>query len=140
MANKKPYKFLDHTADIKFKVYGKNLDEVFENSTLAVSDFLARGKKIKSKKERKIKLKGEDLEDLYYNFLDELVYLLDAKEFVVSKAKLKIDEKSNSLKGKVFGDLTKHYSDLDHFKAATYAEMYIKKKKDGWEAQAVLDV
>ena len=45
------------------------------------------------------------------------------------------------LEGEVFGDDAVNYKDLDHIKAATYSEMYIRQKKDkSWEAQVVLDV
>ncbi|MCH7568945.1 MAG: archease [Nanoarchaeota archaeon] len=133
------YKFLEHTADIKFRAYGKTLNAVFENCALAFSDTLSRGKKIKSEKKKTISLEGKDNESLLYNFLEELIYLLDAEYFVVSKAKVKI--KDNKLNGVIYGDRVDNYKDLDHIKAATYAEMYIKKRKDGkWEAQVVLDV
>lgn len=137
------YKFLEHTADIKFRAYGKSLNELFENCALAVSDTLSRGGKIKTIKKKKITVKGNDNESLLYNFLEELIYLLDAEDFVVSKAKVKIKEeiKGKKLQAEIYGDDTKNYKDLDHIKAATYAEMYIKKRKDGkFEAQVVLDV
>ena len=138
MKNKK-FKFLEHTADIKFRAYGESLNEIFENCALAVSNYLSRTKKIKNKNKKIIKLKGEDNESLLYDFLDELIYLLDAKNFVVSKAKVKI--KDNSLEAEIFGDSVSNYKDLDYIKAATYSEMYIKRKKDKtWEAQVVLDV
>jgi SHS2 domain-containing protein len=31
-------RFLEHTADTKFRAYGKNLNEVFENAALAFSE------------------------------------------------------------------------------------------------------
>ena len=136
---KKKFKFLEHTADIKFKVWGKNLDEIFENCAGAFSYYLSGEKKIKNLATKKISLSGTDNESLLYNFIDELIYLLDAKNFVVSKAKVRI--KNNKLRGEVFGDSASRYSGLDYIKAATYAEMYVKKIKSGrWEAQVVLDV
>ena len=76
---------------------------------------------------------------MLYSFLDELIYLLDAKNFIVAKVKVKI--KNNNLEAEVYGDNASKYKDLDHIKAATYSEMYIKQKKDKtWEAQVVLDV
>jgi len=134
---KTKFKFLEHTADIKFKAYGASLEKVFENCALAVSQYISRQKVIKSKIKKKIKLEGQDSEAMLYNFLDELVFLLDAKRFVISKAKVKI--KGNKLKATLYGDKASKY-DLDHIKAATYAEMYVKKTKSGWEAQAVMDV
>ena len=86
-----------------------------------------------------IKIKGKDNEEILYKFIDELIYLLDAKNFIVAKVKVKI--KNNNLEAEVYGDNASKYKDLDHIKAATYSEMYIKQKKDKtWEAQVVLDV
>lgn len=132
------FKFFPHTADIKFRTYGKNINEVFENCALAFCEIIGRGDKIKNVKKKKIKLQGEDNESLLYNFLDELIYLLDAKSFIVCKAKVKV--KNNKLEGEVYGDSAGNYEDLDHVKAATYAEMYVKKTSKGWEAQVVVDV
>ncbi len=132
------YEFLEHTGDIKFKTYGKTLNEVFENSILAVAEYISRGKKIKSAKGRVIDVSGEDLESLFYNFLDEIIYLIDAEDFVSTKAK--IITRGFNLHAELFGDNASNYENLDHIKAATYAEMHIKKTDKGWEAQAVLDV
>lgn len=133
------YRFLEHTADIKFQAYGKTLNEVFENAVLAIAEYISRGKKIKAAKGKVIKVSGNDLESLFYNFLDELIYLIDAENFLAVKAKVTI--KGYNLKAELFGDNTKNYKELDHIKAATYAEMHIKKLPDeNWEAQCVLDV
>jgi SHS2 domain-containing protein len=132
------YSFLEHTADIKFRCFGKTLPKIFENAALAVSNYLSRGKRIKQRIKKHIEIKGEDNESLFYNFLEELIYLLDAESFVLSKAKVKI--KNNLLTAEIIGDDSKNYKDLDHIKAATYSEMYLKKTSKGWEAQAVLDV
>ena len=134
----KKFEFLEHTADIKFRVKGKNLNEIFENTALAISDILGKGKKIKSLKKKKIMIKASDDKNLLYRFIDELIYLADAEGFIVSKAKVNI--KGRNLSAVISGDNAKNYKDLDHIKAATYAEMEIKKTRAGWEAQAVVDV
>ena len=132
------YRFLEHTGDIKFQVNGKTLSEIFENSALALSDYISRGKKIKPRKGKIVEVSGTDMESLFYNYLDELIYLLDAENFVIAKAKITI--RGFNLHAELYGDNASDYKDLDSIKAATYAEMYIKKTKSGWEAQAVLDV
>ncbi len=85
-------------------------------------------------------VKGKDEKSLLYNFLDEIIYLLDAKNFVVSHTKVKLSKDKKSLKAEAFGDDSQKYDDLDHIKAATYAEMEIKKVPSGWRIQAVMDV
>ena len=134
----KKFEFLEHTADIKIKVYGKNINQIFENCTLAFSNYIARERKIKPKIKKEITIKADNSEQLLYKFLDELIYLLDADKFIVAKAKVQIA--NNELSALLEGDSTLNYKDLDHVKAATYAEMYIKENLKGWEAQVVLDV
>jgi len=141
------FKFLEHTADIKFQAFGNTLNEIFENSALAFSNYISGGEKIENRKGKTIEIFGEDYESLLYKFLDELIYLLDIG-FVVSKAEVQI--RGFNLKAELYGDDTKNYKDLDSVKACTYAEMYIKKvksktkdknnKEEYWESQVVLDV
>ena len=131
------FKFLEHTADIKFQAFGKDIEEVFENSVLAVSEILSKNKRIKSVKIKKINIKGKDNENLLYNLLEEIIYLFDAENFIVSKAKIKFDK---NMKVKFYGDDSKKYKELDHIKAVTYNDMFIKKIKNKWVAQVVVDV
>jgi len=131
------YQFLPHTGDIKIQVYGKTINEIFENTILAVSDFLTKGKKVKSKKGKVIEVSGTDYESLYYNFIEELIYLIDAEEFIAAKGE--VTTRGKNLKAELYGDDVSNYT-LDQIKSPTYSEMYIKKTKTGWEAQAVLDV
>ncbi|PIN89588.1 hypothetical protein COU60_03180 [Candidatus Pacearchaeota archaeon CG10_big_fil_rev_8_21_14_0_10_34_76] len=134
---------MEHTSEVKFKVRGSSINKVFENIVIAISDFMARGEKIKPVLKKKIKISGEDNESLLYDFLDEIIYLGDAEGFVVSKAHVKI--KGKNLEAELLGDNTNNYPELDHIKAPTYSEMYVKQKvgkdsKKHWEAVFVLDV
>lgn len=134
------FKFLEHTADIKFKAFGKTLEEVFENSALAISNIMYKGK-VKEEKKLKIKVKGKDLENLLYNFLEEFLFLFDSKNFLLLGVKsIKIDEKNFTAEAEVSGDDAKNYKIIIGIKAITYNEMFVKKAKDGWGAQVVVDV
>lgn len=134
-ANEK-FVFLEHTADIKIKVTGVTLNEIFDNSVLALASYLS-DKPIKIKKSKIISVSGTDNESLLNHFLDELLYLIDAEHFIVGKAKVQI--MGYNLKAELFGDDSKNY-EINQVKAATYAEMEIKKLKSGFEAVFVIDV
>lgn len=134
------YKFLEHTADIKFQAFGKNLKEVFENSVLAVAEVLSKEKKIKTTKVKSITIEGGDNEKILQSLLEEILYLLDAEEFITAKAKIDFDETVRQLRVKFYGDDLKNYRELNPIKAVTYNEMFVKKIKDKWVAQVVLDV
>lgn len=133
----KSFEFLEHTADIKFKLHGVTLQEVFENGVLAFAAYMSNNKKISPSKAKVIDVKGEDTSSLLYNFFDELVYLVDAEKFVACKASITL--RGNNLHAEIYGDSTSKYT-LKQIKAATYAEMAVEKKKSGWEAIVVLDV
>ena len=91
------YEFFEHTADAKFRAYGKDLNEQFVNAALAMTSILFDPKKVKSKIKKEIKIKGLDQKSLLYNLLEELLYLMDTEFFLLNKvSNLKI--KDNSLR------------------------------------------
>jgi len=134
----KKYEFLSHTADVKFKVYGSSLDELFSNAISAFSEIVSRGKRVGDGKKKKIKISGKDNEELLYQMLDELIYQIDANGFLVKAGKVKV--KDGMAVGELVGDSSEKYEGLESVKAATYAEMYVKEVENGWEGQVVLDV
>jgi len=137
---KKKFKFIDHTADIKFQAFGLTLEEVFENSVLAVVETITGKEKIRQKNVKRITIEGGDNENLLYLLLEEIIYLLDAENFIVSKAKIDFDETVRSMKVEFHGDEVKNYKGLNHIKAVTYNDMFIKNLGKKWIAQVVVDV
>ena len=139
----KKYKFLEHTADIKFQSCGETLNKAFENAGLAMFNAMYK-EKVKSKIKKKIKVSGQDKENLLYNFLEELLFLLDSENFFTSEIKVKINEKKLELKAELKGDNAGNYSIGLDVKAVTYNEMFVKKEKvegkEMWVCQVVLDV
>ena len=137
----KKFIFLEHTADIKFQAFGKTLEECFENSALAFAQAMYGGK-VKDKKNKKIKVKGKDLESLLYNFLEELLFLLDSENFFLSKTKVKIKKKEDKyeLNAELKGDNAKNYKIGLDVKAVTYNEMFVRKEGKKFICQVVLDV
>ena len=135
------FKFLEHTADMKFQAYGKTIEEAFKNSALALISVMTKDK-IKEKEKKKIKIEGKDLENLLYNFLEEFLILLDSENFVLSKIrKIKIEKKKHySLVADISGDNAENYEFNLDVKAVTYNEMFVKKEKDKFICQVVVDV
>ncbi len=139
--NLKKFEFVEHTADVKFKAYGRSLDEVFENSVFAFSKITAGKKKIKRAKKKNLKIKGKGAENLIYNLINELVYLLDAENFIASDARIKVSDDLKQLEAEIYGDSSEKYRGLFHIKSATYHDIFLKRNKNNlWEAQVVVDV
>ncbi|MBS3172447.1 archease [Candidatus Woesearchaeota archaeon] len=133
------YKYLPHTSEAKFIAYGKNIDEVFRNSALAMFNILGETTKVKPKKELNIKIKAKSYESLLYDFLDELLFLHDTKRIFVHDVK-NIKIKDFELTGTVECDDLKNYELKSELKAITYNGMIIRKTKKGYEATVVVDI
>ncbi|MFH0978070.1 MAG: archease [Candidatus Woesearchaeota archaeon] len=134
------YEFFEHTADAKFRAYGKNLEEAFSNAAEAMFSVMVDCTKVKQTEEREISATGSDTKALLYNFLEELLFLLDSEGFFLHSVKsLKI--KGNDLVATVIGDAsTEDYSTHGDVKAVTYNEMEIEEKKGHCFVQVVVDV
>jgi len=134
------YKFLEHTADIKFQAFGKTLEKVFENSAKALIKSIYK-KKIKSKIKKQISVKGKDFESLLYNFLEEIIVLIDTDNFLCSQVKnIVIDKDKFKLTAKLVGDNSEKYKIETHIKAITLSEMFVKQQGKKWITQVVVDI
>jgi SHS2 domain-containing protein len=134
------FKILEHTADGKFQAYGISLDESFINSAYAMISLMTKNK-IKEEIKKKIKIKGKNIEQLLYNFLEEILFLLDSENFILSKIKkIKIDKGKFLLEAEISGDKTKNYEIFGNVKAVTYNSMFVKKQKGKFITQVVVDM
>jgi SHS2 domain-containing protein len=121
----KPFEYLEHTADCKFKAFGKTKEEQFGNAALAMFNVMIDPLTVSPMLIKEINITGEDDCQLLYNFLEELLFLLDTESFLLHKViELKIEGKV--LHAKVYGD-----TDIDKYeisgdvKAVTYNDMEI---------------
>lgn len=138
------YKFLSHTADIKFQAFGKSLEDCFLSGFEALKETMTKSIQIKERNKKKIKIKGMDLKNLLYNFLEEFLFLLDAKDFITSKvSKIKINQTSDKkfeLIAEIYGDKASNYKISNSVKAITYSEMLLNKENNKFVCQVVMDV
>jgi SHS2 domain-containing protein len=123
----KKYQFLEHTADAKFRAFGQSLEEAFTNAAYALVSLMWDGDTIESKIRHPVTVEGRDLKQLLVNFLEEILYLLDSRMFLLHSVEgIKIGkiEDMYVLEGSFFGDTyEKRYRPFGDVKAITYNEM-----------------
>lgn len=139
----KKFKFVDiTTADVAFIAYGKDLSELFANAALAMFEVMINIKQIKSKVKKEVKVKGNDLQSLMFNWLNELLVYVDAENLAFSEFDVRADEKNFALEAECCGEKInpEKHETRTHVKAATYHQMRIEKVKNRWEAQVILDI
>jgi SHS2 domain-containing protein len=138
----KPYKYLEHTADVKFQAFGKTLEEAFSNAALASFNVITDTAKVEPRITKEVKVESNTKESLLYDFLEELLFLLDAEGFLLHEIRdLSIAKnKKFSLKCKAIGDRYTTQEVYGNIKSITYSEMFIKKQKGLYVLQVVLDI
>ncbi len=138
------YRFLKHTADAKYRAWGKTLEEAFSNAAVAMFSIMVEPGKIKPAFDEEISVEGSDLVSLLYNFLEELLFTLDTKGFLLGKIKkceIVLDSGVYRLSAIASGDMNlKQYELLGEVKAVTYNEMKVIEEKDNWLVQVVVDL
>ncbi len=141
----KQYEYLEHTADVKFLAYGKTLEEVFENSALAMFNVMIDTRKISGELVKDVFLKSPDLESLIVDWLSEHLYLFEIDEIVFSKFHVVRIRKENceySITSTASGEkfYPKSHPFETEIKAVTYNQLKVEKIEDGWKVQVVLDI
>ena len=137
----KIYELIEHTADIGIRVKGSDLKELFKNTALSMFDIIAQKQKTESSRQKKIIIeqKADNIDELFINWLNELLSLSAIRELIFNDFNIKkLDE--NNLEAVAEGEDIKNYRINTEIKAATYHELKIEKISSGWQAQIIFDV
>ena len=139
---KPAFEYLEHTADIKFRAYGKSPEEMLGNAALALIGAMTDTSKVRAKETWKVELSAPDIEQLAYSWLSEIVFLFETESAVFSSFDVKLMKNGDwRLQATISGeriDLERHAFD-NEVKAVTLHEFEVKKN-DVWCVQTVLDV
>ncbi len=136
---KKNYHYIDHTADLGIEVYGKTPTQLFINIAKAIFETQVAGK-LQIKKEIKIDLEAESIEELFIDWCRELLYNFSVHGFIPKKYKVTV--KKNHLQAVLSGDKfdRNRHRIMIEIKNPTYHNFNIKKSKNGFQATIIFDV
>ena len=139
------FKYLEHTADVYIEAWGPTLEEVFKQCALAMYDIMTDINAFSRKISRTIKVEGEGLKLLLYEWLEELLFIFGTEYLIFPEIEIKsITRKDRKYilhaecKGEKF-NLSKHPPKTE-VKAVTLNMMEIKKEKNTYIARVVFDI
>ncbi len=134
------YKFIkDLTSDVMFEAYGKTEKELFKNSAEALMSVICNLNKVKPKEKREIEIKANDMKELMFKWLQELIVMVDTEEMFFSKFNIdKINK--NMIKARVYGETISREKGKTLVKAVTYHKFDVSKDKKGYKSTVVLDI
>ncbi len=131
------YRFVDHTADVAFEVYGKDLAELIENASYAFYEAFIYLDRLSKDLEKELEIEAEEPDYMLYKWLNELLFLFDTEFFAAKEVEVKI--KDNKAIGKLIGG--KFNPDMVKVepKAITMHKFKVEKN-DIWKAFIVIDI
>lgn len=132
------YEILEHTADLKIKVYGNSFTQLLENAGYALSDILLPGGK-KSEETREIFIEGNSKEQILVRFLNELIYIVHT-EFIIFR-EFDINEDPRGINAICRGFRIEPSDSPEYdIKGATYHDLIIECNDGKYTAEVIIDV
>ena len=137
----KAFEVISHTADIGIIAYGDDIKQVFVNAARGLISIIVDPEEVDGSQERIIEVSAPDCEALLVNWLNELVYIIDAEDLLFKSFEI-MEVSDTRLKARAWGekiDLAKHRIKIQ-VKAATYHSLKVEETTEGWQAQVIFDV
>jgi SHS2 domain-containing protein len=132
------YEMLEHTADVRLRVWGSTRDELFASALSGLMHVLGpartEGAVVRS---RRVRLEAEDQSFLLVDFLNEALWLAQVHRESYDAVRFSLLDDS-----RVEAELSGHEvaSFAEDVKAVTYHEADVREHEGGWETTLVLDV
>jgi len=132
------YEILEHTADVGVRASAPSAEGVFEQIALGLLDIVGAlrpgvGAAVE------VNVEGRDLGAVLVGWLEEVLYLQDAKDNVITR--LEVHEVTDeTARGTVWVRQRQASLEGTAVKAVTYHQLSVDKGKKGWTAQVFFDI
>ncbi len=145
----KDFELIEHTADLKIRVFGKTLQELFVNALKGMfqsihpkaSRCMYENDRLicpSLPKEHTLTIKSIDQVSLLVDFLSEALYLSDTNNEAYLDAKI-THLNEQHLEAKIFGIAIDGF-DVVEIKAVTYHDLEFKQINGLWQTDIVFDI
>lgn len=161
------FEVFEHTADLGLRVQAQQLDDLFAEAGRALFSVIVENlHEVQPRQSYPVQLQENTLEYLFFDWLDTLLYLFDAKKLLLREFEVQVMQSAQDasetgpggrepgltnphspagmwkLTATVRGeplDRTRHQ--LDHeVKAITYHGLKVERTADGWLAEVIVDI
>jgi len=127
------YKYLEHSTDAFIEVRAKNLEEAFSVAGKSVVETIIDSNNIQEIEEKNIKVKGRNLLNLLYNWMEEIVTITIADGFAIRNFSVNIKKnKEYQIISNISGeklDIKKHNFKVE-IKSPTFHLMEIEENDE----------
>ncbi len=119
---------------------GSTLDEAFAEAAVGLMAVICSPQKVEPTEEVRIHCQGDDMEILFVDWLNELIYEMATRGMLFGRFEVAVA--GDKLDGRAWGetaDPERHETAVE-VKGATYTQLRVARQDDKWIAQCVVDV
>jgi len=135
------WEHFDHGADIGVRGIGATPEQAFEQAAIAMTAVVCDPQTVRAQTSVDIECQGSDLELLFVDWLNALIYEMSTRRMLFRSFKVRID--SDGLAATATGetvDQDRHQPAVE-IKGATFTTLQVEQDSSGrWCAQTVVDV
>jgi protein archease len=135
------FETFEHTADLGLRIRAADLDTLFAEAAEGLFSVIVEDlSTVRPLQPVEVRLEGDDLAYLLFDWLKELLYRFDAQHWLFGKFEVKVSDAG--LKATAWGeplDCSRHV--LEHeVKAITYHGLRVERVGDQWLAEVIVDI
>lgn len=135
------FEILEHTADVGFRIHGRDLNELFAEAARAlVSLMVENPETIQATRWIDCQLTDERLDDLLLDWLGAVLHCFERDHLVLGRFEVSVE--CGSLRARAGGeelDLSRHRPRYE-IKAVTYHGLKVLQTPTGWMAEVIVDI
>jgi SHS2 domain-containing protein len=134
------YELFEHTADLGLRVRAAELETLFAEAGQGLFSMIVDLAEVRPEREIQLKVEGEELDLLLFDWLNELLYRFDSEHLLLAEFDVHIGPAGvvATARGEPI-DPSRHQ--LEHeVKAITYHGLRIEQQPDGWLAEVIVDI
>ena len=136
------YRFIDHTADLAIKFYGKTIEELFINSALSLSEIIFARNQDSSKNigdKLSLQFSANEINVLYIDFLREILFQINTNfRYFYNIEIIKFSNNEISINCYYYSLNLDNIS--QEIKAVTYHNIEIAKENHTYNALVTFDI
>ncbi len=119
----------------------ESLGALFQQAALGLREILIDAQEIRPDESVVVEVRGADLEELLVNWLGELIFVLESRQFLPATFDIQMTPELQ-LRARLWGerlDPSRHQLQRE-IKAVTYHQIKVEQVGGGWRAQVYVDL
>lgn len=135
------WRHFDHKADIGIEGTGPSMEMAFAQAGLALNAVISDLKSVRPVTARSVKCSGDDSELLFFDFINEIIFLISTEGMLFSQVDVRI--KGSELEAGLLGEAInpERHDPAVEIKGASFNGLVVRQDEKGlWIAGCVVDV